>query len=140
MESRKRKAVGLESKRTIVKLIDLNSKTQVEILREFVFSKSTVNTIWKDRGNYFAKNHSFSNDTKKLCKAMFDEVEDALLLWLKQARTYGAPIGGPLLKQKANELAAELGHEGFHYSDGWDLKKDEKFPFVWSVEKQIQLQ
>jgi len=71
---------------------------------------------------------------------MFDEVEDALLLWLKQARTYGAPIGGPLLKQKANELAAELGHEGFHYSDGWDLKKDEKFPFVWSVEKQIQLQ
>ena len=54
-----------------------------------------------------------------MSKATFNEVEDALLLWLKQARTYGAPIGGPLLKQKANELAAELGHEGFHCSDGW---------------------
>ena len=49
----------------------------------------------------------------------FDEVEDALLLWLKQARTYETPKGRPLLKQKANELAAELGHECFHHSDGW---------------------
>ena len=56
--------------------------------------------------------------TKRLRRATFDEVEDALLLWLKQARTYGVPVDGPLLKQKANELAAELGHKGFHCSDG----------------------
>ena len=95
-----------------VELIDSTNITQVEIIREFGLRKFTVNTIWKDRENYVANSHSFGNDTKRLRKAAFDEVENALLLWLKQARTYGTPVGGPLLKQKANELAAELGHEG----------------------------
>ena len=74
MESRKRKALSLETKRTIVKLIDSKSKTQVEITREFGLSRSMVNTIWKDRDKYLAKSHSFGNDTKRLSKATFDEV------------------------------------------------------------------
>ena len=48
MDSRKRKAVSLETKRTIVKLIESKKKTQVDITREFGLSKSTVNTIWKE--------------------------------------------------------------------------------------------
>ena len=119
MDSRKRKAVSLETKRTIVKLIESKKRTQVDITREFGLSKSTVNTIWKDREKYAAKNYSFGNDNKRLRKATFNDIEDALLLWLKQARTCGVPVGGPLLKEKANQLAIELGHEGFACSDGW---------------------
>eukprot|EP00795_Rhopilema_esculentum_P012772 gene12772-3505_t len=76
MDIRKRKAVSLETKRTIIDVIESKHKTQIEITREFGLGKST-------------------------------------------AKSHGAAVGGPLLKQKANELATELGHEGFQCSDGW---------------------
>ena len=51
-------------------------------------------------------------------KAVFSDVEDALFLWLKEARSKGAPVSGPLLKVKANKLAQDMGLE-FSCTDGW---------------------
>ena len=79
MDIRKWKAVSLETKRTIIVLIELKHKTQMEMMREFGLSKSTVNTIWKERGKYLAKTHTFGNDTKRLRNATFDEIEDTFV-------------------------------------------------------------
>ncbi|MGH0149880.1 UNVERIFIED_CONTAM: hypothetical protein FKN15_016277 [Acipenser sinensis] len=46
------------------------------------------------------------------------EVGDALWLWYCQKLAQGAHISGPVLKQKATQLAIERGKE-FNPSDGW---------------------
>ena len=52
-------------------------------------------------------------------KGIYEDVEQALMTWLVQARSLGAPVTGPLLKEKANQLAAQLGQTDFKCSDGW---------------------
>ena len=98
MDCRKRKAVSLETKRNIIELIESRKKPQADIVREFGLSKTTVNTICRDRAKYAAKFQSFGNNKNELRRAKFDDIEGALLQWWKQARTCGVPVSGPLLK------------------------------------------
>lgn len=46
-------------------------------------------------------------------------MEDALLIWFKQARALNIPVSGPILKEKAKKLALVLGYVEFQCSDGW---------------------
>ena len=62
---------------------------------------------------------TFRPDRKRLRTAAYTDVEDALLLWFKQARSQGVPVSGPILQIKARELAATLGHNEYRCSSGW---------------------
>ncbi|KAL4104351.1 hypothetical protein QTP88_019652 [Uroleucon formosanum] len=39
--------------------------------------------------------------------------------WFKQCRDANVSIGGPILKEKAENFAKSLGHEQFKTSNGW---------------------
>ncbi|KAI6654631.1 Tigger transposable element-derived protein 4 [Oopsacas minuta] len=47
------------------------------------------------------------------------EVEEALNLWFSAVLTKGIRISGPILKNKAEELAQMLGRSDFEATDGW---------------------
>ncbi|EEC19457.1 transposase, putative [Ixodes scapularis] len=49
----------------------------------------------------------------------FPDVEEALVLWLKKARTKNLPVSGPLLLEKARFFATQLHHDDFVCSNGW---------------------
>jgi len=57
-------------------------------------------------------------------------IETALLMWLKEKLCQNARINGPLLKLKAEALAAENGDSEFIATEGWLLrwKKGTKYP------------
>ena len=64
----------------------------------------------------------FDNDTpsKKRNRSGKDkDVEDALLKWFQQMRTKNAPLNGPILCQKAEEIAKRMDHNDFKATDGW---------------------
>lgn len=112
----KRKVLKLETKLEICQMLEAKERSQVQIAREFNLSKTTVNTIWKNREKH--KTY-FSKNAKKLRTATYEDIENALMIWLRQARSNNLPIGGPILKEKAIALAKELGHHDFKCSDGW---------------------
>ena len=41
------------------------------------------------------------------------------MIWFKQPLSSNVPVGGPLLKTKANELAKQFGINDKEASDGW---------------------
>ena len=47
------------------------------------------------------------------------DVEEGLISWFKEMRSRGAPIHGPLLCTKAEELARALGRDDFKATEGW---------------------
>ena len=49
----------------------------------------------------------------------YEDVEDALLIWFKSVLGKSIPVSGNVLQVKAEELARELGHDGFSCSGGW---------------------
>ena len=52
----------------------------------------------------------------KHCRlAIYQDVEEALFSWFKQARCMNVPISGPIIKIKAKELA----FKDFQCSTGW---------------------
>ena len=81
MSTRKQKAVCLERKRNIVNLIQSQKKAEAGMIGEFGLSKTTVNTIWRDRAKYATNFQPFGNNNKKLQhRANVHNVEDALLM------------------------------------------------------------
>ncbi|XP_071043153.1 tigger transposable element-derived protein 3-like [Parasteatoda tepidariorum] len=47
------------------------------------------------------------------------EVESALKLWFTNVRERDAHVNGPILRQKAEDLAAKLGKGNFVATEGW---------------------
>ena len=59
-----------------------------------------------------------SRKIKKNKKGKYEAMEEKLLLWFKQARTANIPISGPILREKAEEIAKKMEIE-FAPSNGW---------------------
>ncbi|KAK7089676.1 hypothetical protein V1264_024177 [Littorina saxatilis] len=60
-----------------------------------------------------------SQQRKRLRHGKDKDVEDGLFQWFQKMRAKNAPIHGPLLCTKAEELATALGHTEFKPTDGW---------------------
>jgi hypothetical protein len=48
-----------------------------------------------------------------------DQVESALKLWFTNVREHDARVDGPLMRQKAEELAKNMGKDDFVATEGW---------------------
>ncbi|KAM7306822.1 tigger transposable element-derived protein 4-like [Ixodes scapularis] len=46
-------------------------------------------------------------------------LEKALFLWFKRDRSSNLPVTGPILEEKARNIALQMGTENFKFSDGW---------------------
>ena len=81
----------------------------------------TLSTILKNKEKF---KHLFATSKLKpgikRCRlATYQDVEEALFSWFKQARCMNVPISGPIMKIKAKELALKMGHSEFQCSTGW---------------------
>ena len=56
---------------------------------------------------------------KKLKPAKHSELDEGVLVWLKQAREQNLPVGGHLIKEKALKLAELMHIPDFIASEGW---------------------
>lgn len=114
---RKRKAVALYEKIKIIQDIE-GGQTQAEICRKLNLSKTTVNTIWKNKVSIIDAFEQFSSETKKLRTTPHENIDKALLKWFTIQRTMNIPITGAVLQAKAEDFA-KLFKEDFICSVGW---------------------
>uniref|UniRef100_A0A023FNB6 Putative tigger transposase n=1 Tax=Amblyomma cajennense TaxID=34607 RepID=A0A023FNB6_AMBCJ len=113
----KYRVLTVKEKLDIIRSIE-NGTTKSAQARAWDLPLTTVCGIWNAREKL--KSGSLSNMQRcRLRGSAFPEVEEALVLWLKKARSENLPVTGPLLAEKADVFAAQLNCKDFSCSNGW---------------------
>lgn len=120
---------SLELKYEVLMEVEKGLRSKKQIADHYGLAQSTLSTWVKNADNIKNAflNGEFSAKRKKLRAAGYPEVEEALLKWFKVARDHDVPISGPVMLEKAGELAEKLGvpKGEFKCSNGWlDRFKD----------------
>lgn len=116
---RKRNDLSLADKFEIVKLLD-QKISQSEIGRKSGCSQSVVSRIAGKREEIRSQYETNCNPVRKRQRVgKAADVEIALSEWFEHARAKDIPLSGPLLQEKAQDLAKELGKDNFVATSGW---------------------
>jgi hypothetical protein len=67
---------------------------------------------------------------KRKCGGKCHAVDEALLVWFKQASSYNAPLSHSILLQKANDFGEKL-EEDFKATNGWLTRWKERHGIVY---------
>lgn len=121
MEARKRNDLTLKQKMEILNRYDrLPKMSQRNAAAQLNISQPLLCKILKNRDELTRRDKQNENTECKRNRAGKDEqVEKALRLWFENVRERDAPVNGPLMQQKAESLAAEMGKKDFVATNGW---------------------
>ncbi|XP_049267996.1 TBC1 domain family member 13 [Rhipicephalus sanguineus] len=118
-KNRPHQSLSLEKKLEILKELDRSSLTKTEVAKKFNIPKSTLSRILKNKNTIegAVKNGTFTS--KRMRMTPYEELGKVVFVWFKRARSSNFPISGPILEQKAREIALQMGVENFALSNGW---------------------
>ncbi|XP_023233499.1 uncharacterized protein LOC111633198 isoform X2 [Centruroides sculpturatus] len=123
MESKKkRKILTLTDKLEILAQVDANLGPKICLANRLGLPPSTLNTIIKKRKfieENAAKCGPYAKKRKKMKTTPYEELENVLTEWLKEAKEHRLPMNSNLLKEKALDIATKLGMYDFKASNGW---------------------
>ena len=114
-----RKSFNLKKKMQLIREIENNLSSRKEIAMREGIALSTINTWVLEKEKIVSE---FSNSRSSLKRNMathYPEIESALLAWFEMQRSNNIPINGPLLKEKAEELAFKIGRTDFICNSSW---------------------
>jgi transposase-like protein len=116
----KRKSYTLEFKLKAIKDVR-DGKKKKDVCKDLNIAPSTLSTFLKDQKQLLSVKESqkFHAKTKKMRSANHDDLDKAVLLWIKQARAMGTPVSGSLIMAKAEKLAEKLNIHDFKPNNGW---------------------
>lgn len=119
MQKNKRRVLDLATKVKIIKEVENNKKGVVA--KKMGIPPSTLSTILSQKEKIREEwtKSGCSSQRKKIRPIEYADVDQALLQWFTQQRTYNVPINGPILQEKAKQFAEELGHRDFKGSTGF---------------------
>lgn len=126
--SRKRTDLSVRDKQNILKQYDekLKSLSQREAAANLGIPQSTLSGILKNREKIVC----VAANRKRKREGKSQTVDEALLVWFKQASSMNAPINRSILMQKANDLAEKM-CEPFTATDGWLTRWKERHGIVF---------
>ncbi|KAH6945491.1 hypothetical protein HPB50_008758 [Hyalomma asiaticum] len=113
----KRKALDIYTKRVILNELAQGAKN-CELVKKYGVSKSTISTILKNKDKIISADAN-STDRKRLRRATYADVEEALLKWFIDARARNIPISGPMMLAKAKDFAFLLDFPDFCPGNSW---------------------
>ncbi len=113
-------SLTLYDKLEIIKAVESGHKRSY-VARQYGISKSSISDVIKKKQKIVEafEVSNVSPKRKRLRTSLYVDVEEAILLWLKQARALNIPITGPAIQNKGRELATSLGHPSLVCSKGW---------------------
>ncbi|XP_023314369.1 tigger transposable element-derived protein 6-like [Trichogramma pretiosum] len=116
-----RKGLSVLEKKELLKKYDLlPNLSQSDAALLLNISQATLSRLLLNRYEIESTSCSHENLSRKRKRCGKDEdVEKTLKKWFVEVREKGAPINGPLLKAKAEDLSKKLGKENFKATDGW---------------------
>jgi len=121
MSANTRRALSLNDRQDILRKYDqLPKMGQRDAAVRLNISQSVLGRILKNREDIECEalqNESQSRKRKRCGKD--DTVERALKEWFVKVRNKDARVSGPLLRQKAEELAEKMGKVDFKATEGW---------------------
>ena len=103
---RKRNDLSLADKFEVVKLLEQKTMSQTEIAKKLGCSQGQVSNISKKRDEIRAEFEKNANpDRKRQRSGKASDVEGALSQWFIDAWARDIPLSGPILTEKAADLA-----------------------------------
>lgn len=111
VKKRPHKALLLEKKLQILQELERSSLSRTEVAKKFDIPKSTLSQIMKNKDviQGAVKSGTFASNRMRMRTTPYEELEKVLFLWFKRARSASFPISGPILEQKAREIALQMG-------------------------------
>ncbi|XP_044124236.1 tigger transposable element-derived protein 6-like [Bufo gargarizans] len=95
-------------------------RSQRDLAKEFNCSKTQIQATLANREHYLRQwQENVNENSKRRRWQPYEDVNKALLDWLYHARSEHFPISGPMLQEKALQIASQLGLHRFHASNGW---------------------
>ena len=114
------KSYSLDFKLKVIEEAERHKGPKKELCAKFDISPSTLSTFLKNKQKI--RSHSeavvFSEKRRKMRLSRNQTIDRAFFLWIKQLRSKSIPLSGPVIKEKANQLAREMGID-FTASNGW---------------------
>uniref|UniRef100_H3AKG2 HTH CENPB-type domain-containing protein n=1 Tax=Latimeria chalumnae TaxID=7897 RepID=H3AKG2_LATCH len=115
-KARKRKTLSADEKHHLLESYNSLPKTsQRDAAQKSGIPQPTLSKILKDKESIIQN----EGDRKRMRSGKAPMVKAALIKWIRNARERNAPLSGPLVMQKAEELAVALGITNFKASTGW---------------------
>ena len=115
---RKLKNTKLIQKCQIIRQIE-KGMTNKEASEKFGVPKNTISTWMKNKDKLFEGLEQSSSDAEKMRRCDYEQVGKAVFKWFSLQRSQNVPIDGPILKEKALQLAKSFNFPTFKASDGW---------------------
>ncbi|XP_071037901.1 major centromere autoantigen B-like [Parasteatoda tepidariorum] len=114
----KRKNLTISEKNELIEKFKKSNLSKVAFAKENSIPRTTLNNILAAKRS--CPDVSISDRERKRQRVSpYENVEKALLSWIKYAPSQNAPISWNILKEKALEIAKELGESNFVASNGW---------------------
>jgi hypothetical protein len=94
--------------------------TNVDLSNTFNIGKSTVSEILKDKKKWLEiDDDSHEANKKKRRNVMYNDIDQALAIWVEQSLNANIDLSGEILKEKGKVFAELLDKNDFKASDGW---------------------
>lgn len=116
---RKCTTLSLAEKKRVIDAVEKGGKKKSEIAKEFGIPNSTLSTILKNKDTILKNFDDHHGDRKKMRSGDYPDVEKCLMKWMTQCRTQNFPLGGNILREKAEDFGKQLGYTEFKASSGW---------------------
>lgn len=98
---------------------ELRPCSQRVAAEELKISRGCLRNLLRDEDILLNEDLDQERNGKRQRCGKDEEVEDALWKWMKFAQSRKVPVNGPILCQKALDIAQRLRHDTFTTSEGW---------------------
>ena len=116
-----RQLLTLKQKVEIEEQYEKDKNSVRDLAKRFNISKTQAANIIKKRSELKDKWYRGVNQNQKRLslKGHSHTLDEKVYEWFGKIRSKGIPISGPILKNKAREIAEKIGYVNFQASDGW---------------------
>ncbi|KAK9737042.1 CENP-B N-terminal DNA-binding domain [Popillia japonica] len=116
----KRKDLTLREKVEVIKYVNKMKCRQSEVAKKYEISQAQLCKLLKRK--YYVltdwrENLKLTQKRKRSGKEL--QVEGDLMEWFRERRARNVPICGPILKEKAEQIAERSGKSEFKATNGW---------------------
>jgi transposase-like protein len=122
-EKLKRKSFTTAEKLNFVREIE-DGHSQKDVCAKYGINQSTLSAIYSKKVDLKRRVSDQPSLLKKKrprsCK--YPQLEEAVALFIQEARAENVPLSGPIVQEKAKVFAARLGITNFEASNGWLTK------------------
>ncbi|XP_037557867.1 tigger transposable element-derived protein 4-like [Dermacentor silvarum] len=127
------RTLDLATKVKIMKEVEERGIAKQDIARRYGIKPNTLSNFLKSKRSRLeaVEKDQFKMSRKRMRTGAHPELEQALLIWIREARSNHLPLSGDIVAAKALSLAAMLGIENFASSDGWLTRFKQRHDLVF---------